>query len=115
MPPEAAAYLWDARRAGELVQEFIAGRTVDEYVADPLVSSAVERQLAIVGEALNRVSKADAVMASAITDLPRIVSLRNILVHGYTGVDSHLVWQLATTKLPLLLAELEGLLAGLPD
>jgi uncharacterized protein with HEPN domain len=115
MRPDAAALLWDARRAGELVQQFLSGRTVDEYVADVLVTSAVERQLAIIGEALNRLSTADPDTAAEITDLARIVGFRNILVHGYTSVDSLLVWQLATTNLPVLLAEIDPLLAEIPD
>lgn len=115
MQPNAATLLWDARRAGELVQQFLAGKAVDEYVSDTLVKSAVERQMAIMGEALNRLSKADPDTAAAITDLARIVSFRNILVHGYTNVDSYLVWQLATKNLAVLLTELDQLLADAPE
>lgn len=107
MQPDAAALLWDARRSGRLVQQFIADRTVDEYVDDVLVTSAVERQMAIIGEALNRLSKADPDTAATITDLARIVGFRNILVHGYTTVDSYLVWQLAINHLPKMLAEVD--------
>jgi uncharacterized protein with HEPN domain len=113
--PDAAAFLWDARRAAELVQQFCSGLTVDDYVADLLVRSAVERQLAIVGEALNRLRKSDPETADDVTDLVRIISFRNILVHGYTSVDSFLVWRLVTTNLPVLLADLERLLAGSPE
>jgi uncharacterized protein with HEPN domain len=115
MRPDAAALLWDARHAGQLVQQFIAGKTVTDYVDDVLVTSAVERQMAIIGEALNRLSAADPDTAAEITDLPRIVGFRNILVHGYTSVDSFLVWQLAVSNLPTLLAELDRLLAAAPD
>ena len=115
MQPDAAAFLWDARRAAELVQQFCSGLTVDDYVADVLVRSAVERQLAIIGEALNRLSTTDSETAAEITDLARIVSFRNILVHGYTSVDNYLVWQLVTTNLPVLLADVNHLLAERPE
>lgn len=115
MRPDAAALLWDARRACELVQQFIAGSSVEKYVADVLVTSAVERQMAIVGEALNRLSMADPQTAAGITGLARIVGFRNILVHGYTSVDSFLVWQLATANVPVLLVEVDRLLAQAPE
>ncbi len=115
MRPEAAAFLWDARRAAELVQQFCSGLTVDGYVADALVRSAVERQLAIVGEALNRLSKTDPETAAEITDVGRIISFRNILVHGYTSVDSFLVWRLVSSNLPVLLVEVDRLLAESPE
>jgi len=39
------------------------------------------------------------------------VGFRNILVHGYTSIDNSLVWQLATSKVPLLLSEITDLLS----
>lgn len=50
-PRDPRTYLWDARRAAEQVRSFVDGRTFDDYVADAMLSSAVERQFEIVGEA----------------------------------------------------------------
>jgi uncharacterized protein with HEPN domain len=115
MHPDASALLWDASNAGHLVEEFIAGKAFDHYVLDALLRSAVERQLGIVGEALNKLSKVDSATASAITDLPRIVGFRNVLVHGYATVDDFLVWQIVEKSLPRLLGEVDGLLADLAE
>ncbi|WP_246584938.1 HepT-like ribonuclease domain-containing protein [[Mycobacterium] fortunisiensis] len=73
--------------------------------------SAVERQLEIVGEALNRLSKVDKELSAKIPELARIVAFRNILIHGYTDVDDALVWQVITDKLP----ELELVLSRPPS
>ena len=54
MQRDPRAYLWDARQAAERVVEFVAGRTWQEYEADVLLRSAVERQFEVVGEALNK-------------------------------------------------------------
>lgn len=79
-----------------------------------MLRSAVERQLEIIGEALNQLSKADPQMGAAIPDLSRIVAFRNILVHGYAVVDNALVWQLLDDRLPALERVVRGLLPDEP-
>jgi uncharacterized protein with HEPN domain len=107
MRPDAAALLWDARRAAQLVHDFIAGRTWPDYQADAMLRSAVERQFEIIGEALNRLSRVDPVTAALVEDLPRIVAFRNVLVHAYARIDDGLVWEVATTRIDPLIARLE--------
>jgi uncharacterized protein with HEPN domain len=48
-----APNLWDARRAAETVTAFVDGRSFEDYCADAMLRSAVERQFEIIGEALN--------------------------------------------------------------
>lgn len=47
--------------------------------------------------------------ASRITDLPRAVALRNVLVHGYAEKDDAVVWGVVRGQLGTLLSELEKL------
>ena len=54
---EALKYLYDMEQACVLLSSFLVGRTFADYEADPMLRSAVERQLMIVGEALNRLRK----------------------------------------------------------
>lgn len=110
MRPEAAAFLWDVRRASEQIAEFIAGLDEDAYLADSLRRSAVERQLEIVGEALNNLRKVDPDTAALIPDLQRIVGLRNVLAHGYAVVDDRVVWAAAHAHVPTLAAIVAELL-----
>jgi uncharacterized protein with HEPN domain len=91
MQPESRAFIWDARRAAGLIREFVGGRTLPEYVDDPMLRSAVERQFEIVGESLNRLSKVDPMVATTVPDLPRIVAFRNVLIHGYASIDHEIV------------------------
>lgn len=97
-PRDTAAFLWDVRRACELISEFVRGKSFDDYTDDVLLRSAVERQFQIVGEALNRLSRVDPDLASRIPDLARIVAFRNILVHGYATVNHAVVWRAATVQ-----------------
>jgi len=103
-------YLWDALHAAELVRDFARDRSFAEYQSDAMLRSAVERQFEIIGEALNQFSKVDPAAASRIPELRRIVSFRNILIHGYATVDDALVWQMLIDKLPGLQQALNELI-----
>lgn len=109
-PRDPRTYLWDARRAAERIRSFVGGRTWEDYQADDMLRSAVERQFEIVGEALNKLSQVDAASADRVPDLARIVAFRNILVHGYASIDDRLVWEAATTRVEPLIATVDGVL-----
>lgn len=59
-----------------------------------MLRSAVERQLEIVGEALGQAAHDDDSVADKIPALPRIVALRNRVIHGYDSVDNEIVWDI---------------------
>lgn len=98
MQPESPALVWDARRAAQLIQDFVSGRVLSDYIDDPVLRSAVERQFEIIGEALNRLSRSDAEVAATVPDLARFIAFRNVLVHGYATMDNEIVWEVATTR-----------------
>jgi uncharacterized protein with HEPN domain len=70
----------------------------------------VERQLTIVGEALNRLMKIEPTIASTITDARQIIGLRNILVHGYDVVRHEVVWGILENDLSARTQEVDTLL-----
>ena len=74
------------------------------------MSSAVERQFEIIGEAINQLSQIDPHTASRISDYRQIIAFRNILIHGYAQVDDRIVWDLVSDKLPVLQRETKTLL-----
>ncbi|MBS1847982.1 MAG: DUF86 domain-containing protein [Actinobacteria bacterium] len=110
MPRNAHTYLWEARRAAELIRSFVRDRTEHDIASDLLLRSAVERQFEVIGEALGQLGRHHPTVADRIEDLPRIVAFRNILVHGYATVDVALVWEAATTRVAPLIGLLDELL-----
>jgi uncharacterized protein with HEPN domain len=87
MRRDPRAYLWGAVNAAEAVTTFTLGKTYEAFVEDDMLWSAVERQLEIVGEAPAQLAKVDPQSSANVPDLRRIVAFRNVLVHGYAGID----------------------------
>lgn len=110
MPRDPLTYIWDALHAAKQISAFIDGRTWEEYIADTMLSSAVERQFEIIGEALNNLSRENKDEAEKIPDLGKIVAFRNVLIHGYANIDSSLVWSFATERLDSLIELLNSLI-----
>ena len=77
-----------------------------------MVRAAVERQFEIIGEALGQLAKLEPETAGRIGDHGRIIAFRNILVHGYAGVDDMLVWDMVVTRLSDLRRDVDQLLEG---
>lgn len=110
MQPEAAAHIWDASEAAKAVRGFTDGKAEGDLLADLLLRSAVERQLEVLGEALNRLRRDDPATAARIPDLDKIVGMRNVIAHEYGEVDYEIVWAAVTNRIPGLIAVLDALL-----
>lgn len=106
--------LHDAWSACNAIQSFVAGRTFSEYEKNLMLRSAVERQFEIIGEALNLAQSETPEIAELISDLRRIVGMRNRIIHGYDSVDDELLWQTVQTHIPGLAQELGALLEADP-
>jgi uncharacterized protein with HEPN domain len=91
MQRDVRAFLWDILQAVNKIERFLQGHTREVFIADELLQSAVERQLAIIGEALRQLSKTAPALAQQVDDMQRIIGLRNVLIHGYATVDSDLI------------------------
>ena len=107
-------YLELALRALERVPRFLAGRTMEAYLADDLCQSAVERQLEVAGDALGQIRKLAPGLFARIPEGPLIVAFRNVLAHGYATLDHQRVYDAATTKVTALMTAIQELLDEFP-
>lgn len=112
--PRAAAYIWDALRFARNVEVAVGGTPLEMYLEGGPVAWATERQMELVGEALNNLRKTDPETASHVPDIHKIIGMRNVLIHGYAEVNSKIVWLAATQAVPLLIPILEALLVEIP-
>ena len=110
MNPRSIKRLEDAAEACSKIRDFTRNHSIEEFIQSDLLKAAVERQFEIIGEALGIASKEDPSVENHLPELPRIVALRNRLIHGYDSVDPELIWDLVQTKVPALISHLEKVL-----
>ena len=109
MKPEIKTWLEDINRSIDEIYEFLPEkRDFLIFDKDLKAKKAVERNLEIIGEALNRILKDDP--GINITDSRKIVDTRNRIIHGYDSVTSDILWLIVTKSLPVLKKEIEKLL-----
>jgi uncharacterized protein with HEPN domain len=111
MAPESAKLLEDMRQAARSIVAMVEHETYENYLKDQRLRWAVERGFEIVGEALTQFNKIDSATAQSITDWRAIIGFRNVLIHGYAVVRHDKTWDIAQRELPILVAEVEKLLA----
>ena len=103
------AYLWDMREAARDCIEFVANATYEQFCADRMMHSAVERRLEILGEAAGRVSE-DFQLSHPEIPWKEIKAIRIVLAHRYGDVNLHELWQAAQRDLPDLFPKLDALI-----
>jgi len=100
-------YLYDILMAIERIELFSKDVSdFNAYEKDLKTQSAIERQLGIIGEALNKLKKSDTSMV--IEHDHQIISLRNRLVHAYDSIDNSIVWAILKKHLESLKEEIEA-------
>jgi uncharacterized protein with HEPN domain len=109
MMEKSTKYLSDILMAIELIEEFIVDdKDFTLYDQDRKTQSAVERQLAIIGEALNQLKKLEPEIE--IENDKQIISFRNRLVHAYDSLDNSMIWAIISKHLSPLKIEIQKLM-----
>jgi uncharacterized protein with HEPN domain len=98
MTEQAKKYLTDILTAIENIESFIRG--IDSFITyqnDLKTQSAVERQLAIIGEAVNKFDRQFPV--HSLKNAGKIISVRNRLIHAYDNIDNSITWAILQNHL----------------
>lgn len=112
-PRDIRVYLQDMVTAAAAIRAFIAGRTLDDFEADLMLRSAVERQFEILGEALARALRLDQELQTRIPASRGAIDFRNVISHEYDALSAATVWDIASNELPGLAADTAAELARL--
>lgn len=115
MELEVRKLIYDLDQAATLIVTFTQGKQLNDYKADALLRSGVERQFEIIGEALNRLKRVAPDVVIRISDFQRIIGFRNVLAHGYDIISDEIVWDAVQNKLTQLRREIEEIKCELGD
>jgi uncharacterized protein with HEPN domain len=109
MTEQGRKYLSDILLAIGLIEAFTSDiLTYSDYANDLKTQSAVERQLGIIGEAVNKYDKL--FPESNLDSARRIIGMRNRIIHSYDSVDSSMVWAILKNHLLPLKEEITKLI-----
>ena len=88
------------------INEFTNGIQFHEFEKDKMRKLAVERQLEVIGQAANKISKDT---QDLLENIPwgNIIGLRNKLAHDYGEILAERIWIISRNSIQDLLKELE--------
>jgi uncharacterized protein with HEPN domain len=112
MPPESAKFLQDMLDAALAIESYAGGKSETHFLADRALRDAVQWNFCVIGEALSQLRRQDEATADRISETPKIIGLRNQLIHGYGVIDSRITWNIIVEKLPTFVAEVRALLGS---
>jgi len=97
--------------ATKAIERYRDGVSRDAFLRNSEKQDAVIRRIEILGEAADRLMKADADYAVNFPDLPLrdIKDMRNMVIHGYDAVDVEIIWNTAQSDIAILTKSLEVL------
>ena len=113
--PRIRNYLAHILSAIERIERYTAELNEAAFLDDDLVQDAVIRNIEIIGEASNKILRADQEFAERHSNIPWQVmyTMRNRVSHGYDTIDLEIVWQTIQRDLPGLGAQIQRALADI--
>lgn len=81
-----------------------------EYRKNTMLKRAVERDLEIIGEAVNRILKRDPDFGKNISNAKAIIGLRNQVIHAYDNISDENIWSILINHIPKLRGEIQNLI-----
>jgi uncharacterized protein with HEPN domain len=109
MKHEINTWLEDINIAIKQIYDFLPEDIkYSDFEDDIKTQKAIERNIEIIGEALNRILKLSPDIA--ISDSRKIVDTRNRIIHGYDSITPDILWLIIKRSLPILQKEISELL-----
>lgn len=114
MNEDVLKWLEDIRTSIESIDVHLQRKRDFHFYTSNLTNKrAVEREIEIIGEAVNRILKTEPDFP--ISHARIIVGLRNRVIHGYDTIDDNLMWRIVVRDIPTLKNEVELLLKRFGD
>jgi uncharacterized protein with HEPN domain len=110
MDIEIKTWLYDILNAIHEIDSFFSDRPKEfrAYQNDLRTRRAVERNIEMIGEAMNRILQRDS--SPELPNSRKIVDTRNRIIHGYDTVSDDIIWGILINHLPGLKSAIEKML-----
>jgi uncharacterized protein with HEPN domain len=109
MNNKAKKLLFDILTSINNIDSYIGDKRIFEnYESNSMLQDAVERNIEIIGEAMNQLLKMEPQLK--ITNSRRIVDARNKIIHGYDEIENAQIWGIIINHLPVLKEEVKTFL-----
>ena len=110
MDIDVKSWLFDILNAINEIDSFFVDNPQEfaYFQNDIKTRRAVERNVGIIGEAVNRIIQKD--NSFILSNSRKIVDTRNRIIHGYDTVSDDIIWSIIITHLPVLKIEVENYL-----
>ena len=110
MSREWTLYVRDMVACCDRVLAYTEGLSRETFDQRGMVFDAVVRNLKLLGEAARQLPEQVRPKAPDI-EWRKLIDLRNILIHGYFGVNEDILWDLVQNKVAPLRTALQALVA----
>ena len=94
-------YLDDMRNCVQKIRSYTANETADSFRANTLINDATLRNLEVLGEAANKIP-VEVREKNLQVPWRQIIGTRNKLIHGYSGLDDQIIWDIVSSEIPKL-------------
>lgn len=110
MDEKILKWLYDIKSAIEEIESYFEDipKDFNQYSQNLILKRAVERDLEIIGEAVNRILKKEPNFP--IENAVKIVGLRNHIIHAYDNISDENIWAIIQKHIPLLKHEVHKII-----
>lgn len=110
MDNEIKTWLFDVLQSIIEIESYFENKPkkFQDYLKDIKTKRAIERNIEIIGEAINRILKKD--NNFKLENAQKIIGTRIRIIHGYDKISDDLIWSIVINHLPKLKEEISSII-----